>query len=62
MIYIVEYTNEDCVGNQTLTLEIEAADRADAWETVEAHYPHLAVNTVYAKEDSFSADDFYYGA
>jgi len=56
MLYIVEYTNEECTGNQTLTMEIEAADRADAWETVEAHYPHLAVDTLYEK------DSVYYGA
>jgi hypothetical protein len=56
MIYIVEYTDEACTGNQTLTMEISAENRADAWETVEAHYPHLAVDSVYEKES------VYYGA
>lgn len=53
MIFTVEYTNEDCTGNQTLTMEIEAVDLADAWETVEAHYPYLAVDTVYPKERAY---------
>ena len=56
MIYIVEYTNELCVGNQTLTMEIEAENLADAWKTVEAHYPHLAVDNIFEKES------VYYGA
>jgi hypothetical protein len=53
MIFTVEYTNESQVGNQTLTMEIEAVNLADAWETVEAHYPHLAVETVYPKERAY---------
>ena len=56
MIFIVEYTNEDSVGNHLLTMEIEAVNLADAWETVEAHYPTLAVDHVSAKEYA------YYGA
>ena len=56
MIFTVEYTNELCTGNQTLTMEIEAENLAAAWETVEAHYPYLAVDSVYPKEYA------YYGA
>ena len=58
MIFEVYYTNEDCVGNQTLTLEIEADDLSSAWEIVDQNYSHLAVDFVAAKEDNFS----YYGA
>lgn len=53
MIYTVEYTNEELTGNQTLTMEIEAENLAAAWETVEAHYPYLAVDTVYPKERAY---------
>jgi hypothetical protein len=50
MIFIVEYTNEDCTGNQVLTLQIQAEDLEDAWNTVEASYPYLAVDSVYAAD------------
>jgi hypothetical protein len=50
MIFIVEYTNEDCVGNQVLTLQIEAEDLEDAWNTVEASYPYLAVDQIYPQD------------
>lgn len=50
MIYIVEYTNEDCVGNQCLQMEIEAYDREEAYEILDDIYPELAVDTIYPKE------------
>lgn len=53
VIYTVEYTNEELTGNQTLTMEISAENLADAWETVEAHYPYLAVDGVYPKERAY---------
>lgn len=56
MIFIVEYTNEDLLGNQTLTMEIGADDLAAAWELLDQHWSHIDVDTVYAKEFA------YYGA
>lgn len=50
MTYIVEYTNEDCTGNQCLQMEIEAADLEEAYEIVDDIYDYLAVDTIYAKE------------
>jgi hypothetical protein len=52
-IYIVEYTNEDCTGNQTLQMEIEALNLETAYEIVNEHYPDLAIDTIYA---SYAAD------
>jgi len=54
MIYIVEYTNEACTGNQTLTMEISAANLAEAWEIVEAHYPYLAVDNIFAADRGYA--------
>ena len=56
MIFTVEYTNEDCTGNQTLTMEIGADDLAAAWELLDLHWSHIDVDAVYAKESC------YYGA
>ena len=53
MIYVVEYTNEERTGNQTLTMEISAENLAAAWETVESHYPDLDVDTVYPRERAY---------
>lgn len=50
MIYIVEYTNEDCIGNQCMQMEIEAADLEEAYEIVADIYDYLAVDTIYAKQ------------
>lgn len=48
-IYIVEYTNENCVGNQCLQMEIEAPNLETAYEIVDEHYPDLCIDTVYDK-------------
>ena len=45
--YIVEYTNEDLVGNQVLTMEIEASDLDEAYEIMDDLYPHFAVDNIY---------------
>ena len=45
--YIVEYTNEDLVGNQVLTMEIEASDLEEAYEIMDDLYPHFAVDNIY---------------
>jgi hypothetical protein len=50
MIYIVEYTNEDCVGNQCLQMEIEAYDLDEAYDIIDDIYPELALDTIYPKE------------
>lgn len=52
MIFIVEYTNEDCTGNQCMQMEIEAADLEEAYEIVDDIYDHLNVDTVYPKTDA----------
>lgn len=49
MIFIVEYTNEDCTGNQCLQMEIEAVDLEEAYEIVDDVYHYLDVDTIYAK-------------
>ena len=48
-VFIVEYTNEDCTGNQVLKMEILAESLDAAYEIVEEVYPDLAVDTVYDK-------------
>lgn len=50
MTFIVEYTNQDCIGNQCLQMEIEAADLEEAYEIVDDIYDYLAVDTIYSKE------------
>ncbi len=50
MIYIVEYTNQDCTGNQTLQMEIEAPNLETAYEMVDAWYPVLAIDQIYPKD------------
>jgi hypothetical protein len=45
--YIVEYTSEDCIGNQCLTMEVDAPNLETAYEIMDNHYPDLAVDTIY---------------
>lgn len=52
MVFIVEYTNEDCSGNQCLQMEIDAYDLEEAYEIVDDIYDYLAVDTIYAKEQA----------
>lgn len=47
--FIVEYTNEDCPGNQTLQMEIDASDLQEAYEIVDDVYDYLNVDMIYAK-------------
>lgn len=47
-VYIVEYTNEDCIGNQCLQMEIEAECIEDVYEILDENYPELDTNTIYA--------------
>jgi hypothetical protein len=54
MIYIVEYTNEDCTGNQTLTMEIEAPNLETAYELVNEHYPTLCVDNIFEKDRGYA--------
>lgn len=58
-VYIVEYTNEDCVGNQTLQMEIEAPNLETAYEIVDAHYPDLAIDTIYDKAEEEAWDAYW---
>jgi len=53
-VFVVEYTNQECVGNQTQTMEIEAASLDDAWELVAREYPHLDVDHIFY---AFAEDD-----
>jgi len=50
MVYIVEYTTEEQIGNDCLTMEIEAVNREAAWDILEEKYPDLAIDCVYARE------------
>lgn len=50
MIYIVEYTTEDQIGNQCLQMEIEAVNKDACWDILEENYPDLAIDCVYARE------------
>jgi len=46
-VFIVDYINEDCSGNQCLQMEIEAPNLETAYELVNEHYPELAIDTIY---------------
>ena len=50
MIFIVEYTNEDCIGNQCLQMEIEADCIEDVYDILNEIYPELDTDMIYAKE------------
>lgn len=50
MIYVVKYTNEDCVGNDCKTLFIEADNREHAFEILDEQYPNLEIDCVYTQE------------
>lgn len=50
MIFIVEYTNEDCTGNQCMQMEIDAPNRETAYEIVNECYPDLEIDTIYRAE------------
>ena len=52
-IFIVEYTNEDCPGNQCLQMEIEAECIEDVYDILDQNYPHLDTDMIYAKENSY---------
>lgn len=45
--YIVEYTNEDMVGNQVLTMQVEADSLDEAYAMMDWTYPNLTVDTIY---------------
>lgn len=49
-VYIVEYTNEDCMGNQCLQMEVMAPNLETAWEITNEHYPDLSIDMIYAAE------------
>lgn len=49
MIFVVEYTNEDCVGNECLKMEIEASDLNEAWEILDENYSDLCIDQVCPK-------------
>ena len=53
-IYIVEYTNEDYIGNQCGTMEIEASDLDEAYDIMDETYSYLSVDTIYASGASYS--------
>jgi hypothetical protein len=48
-VYIVEYTNQECIGNQCLQMEIEAPNLETAYEIMDSNYPDLAIDTIYAQ-------------
>jgi len=45
--YIVEYTDEDCVGNQCQTMEINASTLEMAYEFVNSFYPGIWIDQIY---------------
>lgn len=49
-VYIVEYTNENCIGNACLQMEILADSRDEAYGILDQNYPELCVDMVYEKE------------
>lgn len=49
MVFIVEYTSEDCIGNQCLQMEIEAPHLQTAYEIMDENYPYLEVDVIYPK-------------
>lgn len=53
MVYIVEYTNEEQVGNQCLTMEVVADSLDEAWAMVDWSYPHLAVDCIYPESEAY---------
>lgn len=55
MIYIVEYTNEYCVGNHCMTMEVEADSLDAAYELIDEYHPMLELNTIYPKENEYDA-------
>lgn len=46
-IYIVEYTDEDSMGNQCLQMEIEAHNMETAYEIMNETFPYLCIDTIY---------------
>ena len=53
-IYIVEYTNEDYIGNQCGTMEIEASDLDGAYAIMDENFPYLSVDAIYASGASYA--------
>ena len=45
--YIVEYTDEDCIGNQCRTMTVQAESLDEAYAMLDWSFTELAVNTVY---------------
>ena len=52
-IYIVEYTDEDCIGNQCLQIEIEAPNLETAYEIMDKTFPYLCIDTIYPASDKY---------
>jgi len=46
-VFIVEYTNEECIGNQCLQMEIEAPNLETAYEIINENYPDLCIDQIY---------------
>ena len=53
MIYIVDYTDEECTGNQCMQMEIEAPNLEQAYEIMNETFPYLCIDTIYAAEDAY---------
>jgi hypothetical protein len=49
-VFIVEYTNEDMIGNQCLQMEIEAPNQETAYEIMNENYPELAIDQIYEQD------------
>ena len=52
--YIVEYTDEDCIGNQCRTLTVQAESLEDAYDMVDWTFPDMAVDTIYLAGASYA--------
>ena len=52
--YIVEYTDEDSIGNQCRTMTVQAESLDDAYAMVDWTFPDLAVDTIYLAGAAYS--------
>ena len=49
-VFVVEYTNDEYVGNQCAQMEIEAPNLETAYEIMNAEYPDLCIDQIYPSE------------
>jgi hypothetical protein len=47
--FIVEYTNQELIGNQVLSFEVDAEDIDECYDILDDMYAHVEVSDVYLK-------------